>query len=99
MLRNVHVRIFSDIPAIATENFTDVVISLCITTCFGPYGPSSGEYNYYLKHLRDVVIQRVIITSIKCSDAIAVIFLKRFLPIGVVAGVLRHGLAQSIEPI
>jgi hypothetical protein len=35
------------------RNFIDVIISLCITTCFGPYGPSSGEYNYYLKHLRE----------------------------------------------
>jgi hypothetical protein len=36
-----------DIPAIATESFffIDVIISLRITTCFGPYGPSSGEYN------------------------------------------------------
>jgi hypothetical protein len=25
--------------------FIDVIISLSITTCFGPYGPSSGEYN------------------------------------------------------
>jgi hypothetical protein len=24
-----------------------------ITTCFDPYRPSSGEYNYYLKHLRE----------------------------------------------
>jgi hypothetical protein len=30
------------------RNFIDVIISLCITTCFGPYGPSSGEYNYYV---------------------------------------------------
>jgi hypothetical protein len=27
------------------ESFIDVIISPCITTCFGPYGPSSGEYN------------------------------------------------------
>jgi hypothetical protein len=33
--------------------FIDVIISLSITTCFGPYGPSSSEYNYYLKHLRE----------------------------------------------
>jgi hypothetical protein len=33
--------------------FIDVIISLSITTCFGPYGPSSGEFNYYLKHLRE----------------------------------------------
>jgi hypothetical protein len=36
--------------------FIDVIISLCITTCFGPYGPSSGEYNIlflFLKHLRE----------------------------------------------
>jgi hypothetical protein len=25
--------------------FIDVIISLSITTCFGPYGPSSSEYN------------------------------------------------------
>jgi hypothetical protein len=35
------------------RSFIDVIISLSITTCFGPYGPSSGECNYYLKHLRE----------------------------------------------
>jgi hypothetical protein len=53
LLRNVHEESFRHIPAIATENFIDVIISVCITTCFGPYGPSSGEYNYHLKHLRE----------------------------------------------
>jgi hypothetical protein len=28
---------FRHIPAIATENFIDVIISPSITTCFGPY--------------------------------------------------------------
>jgi hypothetical protein len=66
--------------------FIDVIISLSITTCFGPYGPSSGEYNYQWKHLREshhygplgpkhVVILRDI-TSIKFSVAIAGICLK-----------------------
>jgi hypothetical protein len=42
----------SDIyPQSQLRNFIDVIISLCITTCFGSYGPSSGEYNYYFKTL------------------------------------------------
>jgi hypothetical protein len=49
-----HVRIFSDIyPQSQLRSFIDVIISLCIATCFGPYGPSSGEYSYYLKKLRE----------------------------------------------
>jgi hypothetical protein len=37
----------SNIPAIATEIF--VVILFCpFTTCFGPYGPSSGEIHQHL---------------------------------------------------
>jgi hypothetical protein len=32
-------------PAIATKSPIGVIIYQCITTCFGPYGPSSGEYN------------------------------------------------------
>jgi hypothetical protein len=39
-----NVKFFRYIPAIATENFL-LILSLCITTCFGPYGPSSGEHN------------------------------------------------------
>jgi hypothetical protein len=40
----------SDIyPQSQLRNFIDVIISLCTTTCFGPYGLSSGEYNYYFK--------------------------------------------------
>jgi hypothetical protein len=48
-------KLFRHIPTIAIEKFIDVIISLYITTCFGPYGPSSCEYsyNYYLKHLRE----------------------------------------------
>jgi hypothetical protein len=29
----------------------DVIIALCITTCFGPYGPSSSEYNILILFL------------------------------------------------
>jgi hypothetical protein len=32
-------------PAIATKSLIGVIIYHCIATCFGPYGPSSGEYN------------------------------------------------------
>jgi hypothetical protein len=50
--RNININFFknlSDIrvyPQSQLRNLIDVIISLCITTCFGPYAPSSGEYNY-----------------------------------------------------
>jgi hypothetical protein len=57
LLRNVHLRIFQTYTSNRNwEFFIDVIISLCITTCFGPYGPSSGEYNIlflFLKQLRE----------------------------------------------
>jgi hypothetical protein len=47
----------SDIyPQSQLRNFIEVIISLCITTCFGPYRPSSGEYNYYFKNIFEKAI-------------------------------------------
>jgi hypothetical protein len=39
----------SNIPAIATENLLAFLLFSLFTTCFGPYGPSSGEIQ--LHHL------------------------------------------------
>jgi hypothetical protein len=36
----------SNIPAIATENLLVLLLFSLFTTCFGPYGPSSGEILY-----------------------------------------------------
>jgi hypothetical protein len=35
-------------PAIATESFIDVFFSISLTTCFDPFGPSSGESQYVI---------------------------------------------------
>jgi hypothetical protein len=58
LLRNVHDKNLSDIYLQSQLRFfyIDVIISPCITTCFGPYGPSSGEYNIlflFLNHVRE----------------------------------------------
>jgi hypothetical protein len=42
LLRYVYVYL-SNIPAIATENLLVLHLFSLFTTCFGPYGPSSGE--------------------------------------------------------
>jgi hypothetical protein len=35
-------------PAIATESFIDVFFTISLTTCFGPFRPSSGETHYII---------------------------------------------------
>jgi hypothetical protein len=40
-----NIRIFQVKPAITTKRLIGVIIYHRITICFGPYGPSSGEYN------------------------------------------------------
>jgi hypothetical protein len=46
LLRDVYVRITqNNTPAIVTVGFIVVFVNYCHTTCFGPHGPSSGEYN------------------------------------------------------
>jgi hypothetical protein len=51
LLRDVYVRIApNNTPAIATVGFI-VVIGYYLTTCFGPHGPSSGEYNILIHPL------------------------------------------------
>jgi hypothetical protein len=50
-LRDLYVRIAqNNTPAIATVGFIDV-IGYYLTTCFGPRGPSSGEYNILIRPL------------------------------------------------
>jgi hypothetical protein len=38
-------------PVIVTVGFIVVVIGYYLTTCFGPHGPSSGEYNILISPL------------------------------------------------
>jgi hypothetical protein len=50
-LRDVYVRISqNNTPATATVGFIDV-IGYYLTTCFGPHGSSSGEYNILIRPL------------------------------------------------
>jgi hypothetical protein len=37
---------FPNIPAIATDNLYFFILFCLFTTCFGPYGPSSGETHH-----------------------------------------------------
>jgi hypothetical protein len=59
LLRNVHDKNLSDIYLQSQlPVFIGVIISPCITTCFGPNGPSSCEHNisfYFLKDLEKVI--------------------------------------------
>jgi hypothetical protein len=52
---------FKYIPAIATENLLVLFLFSLFTTCFGPYGPSSGEIQlHYLHILRKLsILQRI----------------------------------------
>jgi hypothetical protein len=50
-LRDVYVRIAqNNTSAIVTVGFI-VVIGYYLTICFGPHGPSSGEYNILIRPL------------------------------------------------
>jgi hypothetical protein len=60
LLRYIYVYL-SNIPAIETENLLVLLLFSLFTTCFGPYGPSSGEIQlhhlYILK--RPSILQRI----------------------------------------
>jgi hypothetical protein len=39
---------FQNIPTIATDSLDFFIVFCLFTTCFGPYGPSSGETQHHL---------------------------------------------------
>jgi hypothetical protein len=51
----------SNIPAIATENLLVLLLFFLFTTCFGPYGPSSGEIQLHHLHIlkKPSILQRI----------------------------------------
>jgi hypothetical protein len=60
LLRYVYVYL-SNIPAIATENVLLLLLFSLFTTCFGPYGPSSGEIQLHHLHIlmKPSILQRI----------------------------------------
>jgi hypothetical protein len=60
LLRYVYVYL-SNIPAIATENLLVLLLFSLFATCFGPYGPSSGEIQLHHLHIlkKPSILQRI----------------------------------------
>jgi hypothetical protein len=64
----------SNIPAIATANLLGFLLCSLFTTCFGPYGPSSGEIQLHHLHIlkKPSILQRILCFTIALSTHRAV---------------------------
>jgi hypothetical protein len=66
---------FSNIPAIATENLLALLLFSLFTTCFGPYGPSSGEIPLHHLHIlkKPSILQRIRCFTIAHSHGVDIL--------------------------